>query len=132
MKRGLVFGTFDRFHPGHEWFLLQASKHCNHLTVCVALDSDVERRKGKKPTHHVSQRIRMVQEFLPYATVQAGDEQEGTWTVLLQEPIDICIIGYDQHTLLTALEVLRQKQKFSFEVIQLEAYFPERYKTSLI
>jgi len=131
VKRAVVFGTFDRFHPGHEWFLSQASTLCDHLIVTVALDEDVQRRKGHRPHSMLSERIGRVQHFLPHATVNKGDKQEGEWSAFLQEPIDLCIVGYDQTTLRGALETLRMHRALSFDIIQLDSYFPERYKTSL-
>ena len=131
MKRAVVFGVFDRFHPGHEWFLLEASKLCNHLTVVVARDEDVLSRKGRTPSQSLSQRLQTVQEFLPFATVTAGDNAAGEWMVFTREPIDICVVGYDQDALHKALAELKERRQLSFELILLKPYFPEKYKTSL-
>ncbi len=131
MKRGVVFGTFDHFHPGHEWFLLQASKQCNHLTVIVAHDADVEKRKGRMPSQPLAKRIKNVQLFLPLATVCAGDTRERQWSVLNHEHIDVCVIGYDQTGLRNAIEEFQQQHQQPFAIIQLGSYFPEKYKTSL-
>ena len=44
----LVFGTFDIFHKGHEYFLSEAAKH-GSLNVVVARDLTTYEVKGRFP-----------------------------------------------------------------------------------
>lgn len=131
MTQGVVFGTFDRFHPGHQWFLKQATERCDHLIVSVACDEDVQRRKQHQPFHSLAQRIKCVQEFLPEATVIEGDASDGQWTVLQQNRIDCCIIGYDQQRLADALQQWTKIHHYALSMCILEPYLPQRYKSSL-
>ncbi|MBI3261455.1 adenylyltransferase/cytidyltransferase family protein, partial [Candidatus Berkelbacteria bacterium] len=48
MKRVLAAGVFDVFHAGHLYFLNEARKLGDELTVIVTSDS-VAYREGKKP-----------------------------------------------------------------------------------
>lgn len=41
----MAFGTFDVFHPGHEYYLTQAKKYGDILIVVVARDKTVEKVK---------------------------------------------------------------------------------------
>ncbi|MEI6711388.1 MAG: adenylyltransferase/cytidyltransferase family protein [bacterium] len=41
----MTFGTFDRFHPGHEYYLREAKKLGDTLITIVARDNTVERIK---------------------------------------------------------------------------------------
>ncbi len=131
MKQGLVFGVFDLLHPGHQWFLLEALKHCDHLTVIVAQDDDVARRKGRHPKQTLEQRIKKVQAACPNMAVIAGDAQEGEWSIFEKLDIDCCILGYDQSELQKVLEQFKNDRKLSFEIIILKPYFPERFKSSM-
>ena len=47
MKKVLVFGTFDILPPGHLYFLREAKKHGEHLTVVVTPSAVVKQLKGK-------------------------------------------------------------------------------------
>ena len=43
--RGMAFGTFDLLHPGHEFYINEAQKHCAELVVVIARDSRVKAGK---------------------------------------------------------------------------------------
>ena len=55
----LAFGTFDIFHPGHEFYLKSAAKH-GSLHVVVARDSTVESVKGRKPKNNEDARLAVI------------------------------------------------------------------------
>jgi len=129
MKKGLLFGSFDHFHLGHQWVLNQAKKMCDHLTVIVALDESIQRRKHRTPTHALDQRIKAVKESALADEAYPGDAQEGDWSIFQHNPIDVVFVGYDQHELLAALKQIQPV--YSFQIVQLESYHPDRYKSSL-
>lgn len=37
----MCFGTFDIFHPGHEYYLREAHKYAHHMTIVIARDHRV-------------------------------------------------------------------------------------------
>ncbi len=37
----MCFGTFDIFHPGHEYYLREAEKYAHRMTVVIARDHRV-------------------------------------------------------------------------------------------
>lgn len=41
----LTFGTFDIFHPGHEYYLREAKKHGDKLVTVIARDQTVKNVK---------------------------------------------------------------------------------------
>ncbi|MBI5135315.1 adenylyltransferase/cytidyltransferase family protein [Candidatus Uhrbacteria bacterium] len=131
MKRGMVFGTFDSLHPGHQWFLERAREACDKLTVVVAQDHDVVLRKGRAPAQALNDRMSAIRLFLNDATVIAGDDQLGQWRILERYPIDVCILGYDQSELLSALTVYKTTYHRTFQIISFSPYHPDRYKSSL-
>lgn len=44
-KKVMAFGTFDLFHPGHQYYLSEASKSGDELIVVIARDLRVEHIK---------------------------------------------------------------------------------------
>ena len=49
IKKVMIFGTFDKFHPGHINFLKQSEQYGDYLIVVVARDITVKKLKGKMP-----------------------------------------------------------------------------------
>ena len=60
IRKVLVFGTFDIFHPGHEFHLKKARQYGDILKVVVAKDSTVKRVKGQYPIKDESTRLRNI------------------------------------------------------------------------
>ena len=52
MKRILAVGVFDLLHAGHLHYLEQAKSLGDHLTVVVAHDDTVRKRKHEPVTNH--------------------------------------------------------------------------------
>jgi glycerol-3-phosphate cytidylyltransferase-like family protein len=64
--------------------------------------------------------------FAPRATVVAGDEDTGSWRVLLNHAPDIVMLGYDQDAIANELE------KRSVPYLYLSPHEPERFKSSIL
>lgn len=125
-KTVLTFGTFDKFHPGHEYFLTEAKKHGNYLIVVIARDTNVETIKGKKPTQLEQQRLAQVQAFAPVDLAMLGQTDfSKRFQVIQQTQPDLICLGYDQAPAESFIQ-------FNIPVIRLSAYHPEKYKSSLI
>lgn len=129
MKKGLVFGSFDHFHPGHQWLLARAKNACDHLTVIVAPDESILRRKHRTPAHALDQRLNAVKESRLADEVLAGDIQEGEWSIFQHNTVDVVFVGYDQHELLASLKKIQPV--YSFQIVQFASHHPDRYKSSL-
>ncbi len=128
----MVFGTFDMIHAGHEDLFRQAralaSDPC--LIVSIATDANVERIKGKKPRNSQNKRRIALAAHPLVDKVVVGDEQGYIEHILALRP-DIIALGYDQ----TGEYVDRLKEHlaergFSTKVMRLQAFEPERFKTS--
>jgi FAD synthetase len=59
-KTVMVFGTFDRIHPGHLNFFQQARQYGDHLIVIIARDRTAQRVKGRRPLNSENDRRKMV------------------------------------------------------------------------
>lgn len=124
--RVLVFGTYDKFHPGHEYFLTEAKKHGDHLTVVIARDKNVELIKGKLPRDTETVRQTNVAAFSAVDEAILGLEDfSQRYEMINQVSPDIICLGYDQapnfHIPNTAIQIVR-----------IGSYYPEKYKSSLL
>lgn len=131
MKRVLVFGVFDNLHPGHIAFLKQAAAFGDELIVVVALDSVVKELKGKLPEQKLSERIKAIHRMQLADWVFAGDKKGGSYTIIKKMQPDLIALGYDQETLAQNLEAWKKKTEQRFEMVTLEPFEPEQFKSSL-
>lgn len=122
----LAFGTFDKFHEGHRWFLTEAKKHGDRLVVVVARDHNVELVKGHKPKQTEQERLTTVQQFAAVDEARLGleDYSQKEAVINLIHPDVICL-GYDQAPNFRA-------PRPAIKVIRLRAFHPEKYKSSLL
>lgn len=123
MKKVLVFGTFDLFHPGHKFFLQQAKKQGDFLTVVIARDNNVKKNKGRFPKQNEKIRLQNIKKlkFVNQAILGYQDWRKRYKIIKKINPYIICL-GYDQKT---------RKIK-NIKTIHLKAFKPHIYKTSLL
>ncbi|MDO8581911.1 MAG: adenylyltransferase/cytidyltransferase family protein [bacterium] len=138
MKKVLVFGTFDILHPGHLYFLREAKKHGEHLTVVVTPSAVVKQLKGKAPMFGEVHRVATVKLMSFVDQVLIGDRTLSTFEVLKKSKPDVICIGYDQETLAKYIEAYYKKvssKKLSFDqrggptFIRIKPYNPKQYKS---
>lgn len=123
-KKVLVFGTFDRLHPGHRFFLRSAKKQGNYLVVVVARDANVRKLKGKLPHDRERTRLAMLRSNKVVDYARLGYK---TWRRRFEllhkiKPQIVCL-GYDQHVILPT---------GPWRIIRLPAFAPHKYKSSLL
>lgn len=121
----LVFGTFDHLHPGHH-FLLEKANERGDLHVVIARDQNVQHIKGFLPDHSEQERCNAVQEGFPDAHVILGNETDYLAPIRRIEP-DLILLGYDQK-----LPPEIEEGDLGCTVERLEAFEPERYKSSFL
>jgi FAD synthetase len=131
-RRVLVFGTFDVIHPGHESFLRQAREQGGFLIASIARDSFVMKKKGRKPVHHEQERLRHLKESGLVDLALLSDSTTGTYSVIEQAGADLVCFGHDQLELRDNFLEWRKRNGRNIPWIQLKAYKPEKYKSSLI
>lgn len=97
MKKVVVFGVFDLLHPGHLYFLKQAKKYGDHLTVVVTRNARMlaEKKRKPEPVFNERERLAIVQALRMVDQAVLGD-QTGQWSVLKRLRPDVVCIGYDQ------------------------------------
>lgn len=128
----MVFGTFDMVHPGHEDFFRQARALAQdpYLIVSIARDSAVERIKGAKSRHNEMERLSSVKSQKFVDEVVLGDEEGYIRHILAAKP-EIIALGYDQAgEYVDSLEKDLAEAGYIGQVLRLQAFSPEKYKTS--
>lgn len=126
VKIVLTFGTFDKFHPGHEYFLTEAKKYGDRLIVVIARDHNVEKLKGKLP--HDTEDIRQanVAKYTAVNEAMLGrSDFSQRYSVIDEVQPQVICLGYDQ-----ALDF--KSPSPNIQVIRLKAFHPEQYKSSLL
>lgn len=123
----LTFGTFDRLHPWHEYYLSEAKKYGDYLVTIVARDSTVLRVKGKSPVHDEQMRFNNLKATWWSDEVVLGHESGFDRCLDYYKPEVICL-GYDQGDISWKLKV----KSWKYKVIRIPSYMPEKWKSSLL
>jgi len=122
----MVFGVFDNLHDGHKYFLNEASKICNKLTVVVTPTKIVKLLKKHPPKCSFEDRVSKIKEFNQNFSIISGDLTLGKWNILKQNPSNIVFLGYDQK------EISKDLKKLNIPYVFLKPYSPEKYKSSIL
>ncbi len=130
MTRVLVFGTFDILHPGHLYFLREAKKHGDHLTVIVTPSSIVKKLKGASPLFGEDHRLAAVKLMSFVDRVMLGDRKLSVFTVIKKTKPDVICFGYDQQTLAKYVSSYCKKRKQKIRLVHLKPYGPKQHKSA--
>lgn len=122
----MVFGTFDLVHPGHVYFLEQAKKLGDFLTVVIARDETVLKVKGRLPVNTALDRQKTIERLHVADKVVLGN-LEDKFKVVRDENPSVIALGYDQKSI---VENLEEKVGKTIQVLRLAALRPEYYKSS--
>ena len=130
MKNVVVFGTFDFLHIGHIFFLREAKRLGDELTVCVARDSIIKDLKGKLPIHTEKERAEIMAELNIVDKVILGDRVIGRYAILRSLEPDIVAVGYDQQDLQKSLDKHIRLHNLNIKVSKIENYGGQKVKSS--
>ncbi len=130
-KLVMAFGTFDFLHAGHENFLKQAKKLGSEILVVIARDNTVRSVKSRNPVNSERKRLRNLRQTGWVDKVILGNSGD-KHKVILQNKPDIIALGYDQYVFTQTLQKTLIDHNLDSEIIRLDAYFPQVYKSSLI
>jgi FAD synthetase len=129
----MVFGTFDVLHKGHLNFFKQARGLSKKpfLIASLARDVNVYKIKNKKPVNSEIKRLTAVKNSRLVDRAVLGAKGNYLGHVLKEKP-DIIALGYDQIAYVDSLKRDIQEQKLKISVKRLKAYYPKKYKSSLL
>mgnify|MGYP006147111399 CR=1 FL=1 len=121
MTRVMAVGVFDLLHAGHLHYLEQAKELGEHLTVVVAHDDTVRKRKHEPITTH-ELRSRMVAGLKPVDEVVIGNPPDvPIFDILPVVKPDIIALGYDQdHAEVAIREALKERGFDDIKVTRVE------------
>ena len=129
-KKVMVFGVFDRLHPGHVDFLMQAKEYGSVIAV-VARDDFVKSFKGKNSLENQEIRLKEVATNELVTEAVLADEVIGSYGVIKKYAPDIILVGYDQIILEEDLKRLKQAgNQPSIPIIRLNPHIPEEFHSS--
>jgi len=132
MTRIMVFGTFDMVHEGHVDFFRQARSLAPrpYLIVSIARDAIATRIKGAKPRRSEKERHALLSRNTFVDEVVFGQE-DGYIEHIAEAKPDIIALGYDQMgKFVDRLERDLTNAGVRAKVVRLQAFQPEKYKTS--
>ena len=140
MTRIMLFGTFDMVHEGHVDFFRQARSLARpepggraphpYLIVSVAREPVVTRIKGTKPRRTEKERHALLSRNTLVDKVILGQE-DGYIEHIAEARPDIIALGYDQTgEFVDRLERDLTDAGVKAKVVRLQAFQPEKYKTS--
>lgn len=125
-KTGMCFGTFDKFHLGHQSYISQAKKLFVYLIVVVARDKNVLALKGKLPFENEKQRLNKIKKLSEVDKAVLGKIRDKYGWLKKINP-DIIFLGYDQE-----VDIKELKKVFKGRIIRLKSFRPDIYKSSKI
>ena len=126
----MTFGTFDLFHPGHEYYLSEAKKLGNYLITIVARDATVERIKGKKPRENEHIRLQKLEKCNSVNEALLGTLTDHYSIIAEKKPHVLCF-GYDQRSFNDKkLEEYLEFHDLHPEIVIIPPFEPEKWKSS--
>ena len=132
-KKVMVFGVFDRLHPGHISFLEQAAACGDELIAVVTRDIIVQELKKKMPLHKEEERMQAVKNNSCVHNAVLGDAALGLYDVIRERAPDIICLGYDQHGLAQDLQSrMAYGEIASVKLAVMEPYNADTLHTSLL
>ena len=127
----MTFGTFDLVHPWHIFFLQQAKSYGDKLVTIIARDSNVTKFKWRTPLKSEQERLADIVELHIADIVELGHESDYFSAIVKYKP-EIIAIGHDQIHLIYELGEFLFKKKYKTEIVTIEWFEIEKYKSSII
>lgn len=120
----LASGVFDVLHPGHVYYLQEASKLGDELRVLIARDENVARTL----IFREEERKRLVSALKPVDGAFLGHVPANVKQVMQDHRPQVIALGYDQdkERLASALDDL----DLDTEVMRIPAFHADKYSTS--
>ena len=129
----MVFGVFDRLHPGHLSFLKQAATFGEELIVVIARDSSVKELKNKIPSHNEKERLQAIKKNPLVSCAVLGDSKLGRYGVIKKYTPDLICLGYDQKLLEEDLKRRMEGDQLpTIHFVLLRSHKPKKFHSSLL
>ncbi|KYC46294.1 MAG: FAD synthase [Candidatus Methanofastidiosum methylothiophilum] len=116
----LIAGNFDVIHPGHIYFLTEASK-LGKVIVVVARDETIKKFKGRTPIFNENERKLILENLKMVEKVILGDQKDFFAPVINENP-DIIFLGPDQYS--SWIEERINKSGLNTKIMRLDKRLP--------
>lgn len=116
----LIAGNFDVIHPGHIYFITEASK-LGKVTVVVARDETIKKFKGRAPIFDENERKLILENLKMVEKVILGDQKDFFAPVINENP-DIIFLGPDQYS--SWIEERISKSGLNTKIMRLDKRLP--------
>lgn len=126
----MIFGTFDRLHPGHLDYIRQARKHGSYLIAIVARDCNVEKIKGVLPKNNEQKRLQQISQLPTVDHARFGHVNQSPLKVIIEEKPDVICLGYDQNSYTKNLKQELEKHELYPRIIRLKPFNEKKFKSS--
>ena len=113
----MATGTFDILHLGHIYFLKEAKKLGDNLTVVLATDSTVRKLKHE-PVNPEEIRLKLIKELKVVDKAYIGHEDD-MYEIVQEIKPDIIALGFDQIFDEKNIEKELKKRNIKAKVIRL-------------
>lgn len=127
----ITFGTFDRFHLGHEAYLKQAKALGDFLIAVVARDETVKKIKGRMPDFSEKERLKAVKLSGLADKVVLGEIKD-KYEIIRRFKPSVIALGYDQFAFTFGLRKFLIDNSIDAKIVRMNPYKPNVYKTSLM
>ena len=119
-KRVIVGGVFEIIHPGHIYFLREASKLGKVIAV-VARDTTILKNKKRFPIIPEKQRLEVIKNIKYVDEAYLGSEKFDILETIEKYRPDIILLGPDQDTLYNKIIKIVEENKLNIEIKKLES-----------
>ena len=120
MVKVMATGTFDLLHMGHIYYLKEAKKLGDTLSVVVAKDSTVRKLKHE-PVNPEEIRLDLIKEVKVVDEAYLGYEDD-MYAIVEEVKPDIIALGYDQIHDENTIKSELKKRKFTAKIVRLSEY----------
>jgi FAD synthetase len=120
MVKVMATGTFDLLHMGHIYYLKEAKKLGDTLTVVVARDSTVRKLKHE-PVNNENTRLELIKEVKVVDEAYLGYEDD-MYAIVKEIKPDIIALGFDQIHDENIITSELKKRNLSAKVVRLSEY----------
>ncbi|MCK4416035.1 MAG: FAD synthase [Thermoplasmatales archaeon] len=120
MVKVMATGTFDLLHMGHIYYLKEAKKLGDTLSVVVARDSTVRKLKHE-PVNPEEIRLDLIKEVKVVDEAYLGYEDD-MYAIVEEIKPDIIALGYDQIHDEDTIKSELKKRKLATKIVRLSEY----------
>ncbi len=120
MVKVMATGTFDLLHMGHIYYLKEAKKLGDILSVVVARDSTVRKLKHE-PVNPEEIRLDLIKEVKVVDEAYLGYEDD-MYAIVEEIKPDIIALGYDQIHDEDTIKSELKKRKLTAKIVRLSEY----------